>query len=119
MQEYDKKNELKEEYVINCEVRIKKLLSLAGLNSDKDFKLYIDAVKMKYGGGYSIKLARNTDEVFVNSYNPDWTLEWKHLYPAMFRFFLQLQYITEHYMEDDIGTMDMFINALKNGSGSL
>ena len=51
MQEYDKKNELKEEYVINCEVRIKKLLSLAGLNSDKDFKLYIDAVKMNYGGG--------------------------------------------------------------------
>ena len=87
MQEYVKKNELKEEYVINCEVRIKKLLSLAGLNSDKDFKLYIDAVKMNYGGGYSIKLARNTDEVFVNSYNPDWTLEWKHLYPAMFRFF--------------------------------
>lgn len=53
MQKYNKKNESKEKYAVNREVRIKKLLSIADLNTEEDFKLYIDAVKMNYGG-YSI-----------------------------------------------------------------
>ena len=75
MQEYNKKNESKEEYAMNHEVRIKKLLSLVGLITEEDFKLYIDAVKMN-SGGYSIILTRDIDEVFFNSYNPEWTLAW-------------------------------------------
>ena len=54
---------------MNSEVRIKKLLSIAGLNTEEDFKLYIDTVKMNYGE-YSIISTRDIDEVFVYSYNP-------------------------------------------------
>ena len=46
---------------------------IAGLNTEEDFKLYIDVVKMNYGG-YFIILTRDVEEVFVESYNPEWTL---------------------------------------------
>ena len=48
---------------------------VAGLNTEEDFKLYIDVVKMNYGG-YFILLTRDVEEVFVESYNPEWTLAW-------------------------------------------
>ena len=48
---------------------------VAGLNTEEDFKLYIDVVKMNYGG-YFIILTRDVEEVVVESYNPEWTLAW-------------------------------------------
>ena len=105
---------------MNREARIKKLLSIAGLNTEEDFKLYIDTVKMNYGE-YSIISTRYIDEAFVHSYNPEWTLAWNGNTDIQLclDFFAIIRYITEHYTKDDTGTMDMLENALKNGLGSV
>ena len=109
---------------MNCGVRIKKLLSIPSLNTEEDFKLYIDVVTMNYGC-YLIILARDTDEVFVNSYNPKWNLAWnRNINIQLCLAFLQLyniisQNITEYYTKDDAWTVDMLVNTLKDGLWSL
>ena len=105
---------------MNCGVRIKKLLSIPSLNTEEDFKLYIDVVTMNYGS-YLIILARDTDEVFVNSYNPKWNLAWNgNINIQLCLAFLQLyniisQNITEQYTKYDAWTVDMLVNTLKDG----
>ena len=46
-----------------------------GLKTDDDYDLYIRALKSAKGG-FSIIIERDIDEIFVNSYNPEWILAW-------------------------------------------
>ena len=74
--EYPKDQDITEEdYRLNRRKRILKLLSLAKLETDEDVQLYEDALKYSTSG-YSVVLERDVDEIFVNSYNPEWARAW-------------------------------------------
>ena len=49
-------------------------MRLAGLEDD-NFDFYLDAL-MHSKKGYQIIPARDIDEIFVNSYNPEWAANW-------------------------------------------
>ena len=66
----DRDKESREDYVTNRDIRIKKVLKLAGLETQEDFDLYVEAL-LASNGGYSILLERDIDELYVNSYNPE------------------------------------------------
>ena len=68
---YDKKNETKEEYNINRKQRIIKLLEVAQV----DEETYYTALKYS-SAGYSYHQERDLDEIYINSYNPEWLRAW-------------------------------------------
>ena len=113
----DKKNELREDYKRNRKVRILKVLNLAGLKTQDDYDLYISALEFS-GSGYSILLERDIDEMYVNSYNPEWARAWNgnHDLQICLDYFAVITYITEYYTKDDTGTMTILIDALKNST---
>lgn len=62
---------------------------------------------MNYGG-YFIILTRDVEEVFVESYNPEWTLAWNgntDIQLCLYIFFAVITY----YTNNDTGTMDMLV----------
>ena len=62
----NKENESRDEYVENREIRIKKVLNMAGLSTEVEYQTYLDALATcQYG--YSILLERDIDERYVNS----------------------------------------------------
>ena len=67
----DKELECRKDFEKNREIRIKKVLNFAGLNTEEDFDMYLEALEFSQGG-YSVLLERDIDEMFVNSYNPEW-----------------------------------------------
>ena len=104
----DRDKESREEYVKNREIRIKKLLNLAGLKTEDDFELYVEALQAS-NGGYSILLERDIDELYVNSYNPEWARAWNGNTDLQIclDYFAVITYITEYYTKDDSGTMSL------------
>ena len=44
---------------------------MAGLKTQADYDLYEEALQAS-NGGFSIILERDIDELYVNSYNPEW-----------------------------------------------
>ena len=115
MADFNKDEESKEEYLRNRELRIKRLLFMAGLKSEEDLELYTRALKSTRGG-YNIIMERDIDEVFVNSYNPEWILAWNGNMDLQvcLDYFAVITYITEYYSKDDSGTMQILIDAMKN-----
>jgi len=71
MSKYNKKEENKEEYNINRKRRILELLKKAEVSEDE----YIEALSWSRNG-YSIHLKRDIDEIYINSYDPEWTRAW-------------------------------------------
>ena len=110
----NKSNESRDEYVKNRKERIKKILALAGLNTEDDLQLYVEALQTSKSG-YSIILERDIDELYVNSYNPEWARAWNgnHDLQICLDYFAVITYITEYYCKDDSGTMKALITALK------
>ena len=108
-------NENRDEYEVNREVRIKKVLNLAGLNTQEDYNLYISALQASTSG-YSIILQRDINEMYVNSYNPEWARAWNgnHDIQICLDYFAVITYITEYFTKDDTGTMKFLLEALKN-----
>ena len=111
----NRRNEKREEYVKNREKRIKKVLNLAGLKTEEEYGLYIAALETRTSG-YSIILQRDLDEMYVNSYNPEWARAWNgnHDLQICLDYFAVITYITEYYTKDDTGTMTLLLEALKN-----
>ena len=114
MSDYDKNSESQIEYTVNREIRIKRLLAKAGYDSEEDFELYLKALAYSKSG-FSIILQRDIDEIFVNSYNPEWILAWNGNIDLQIclDFFAVITYITEYFIKDDTGTMEYLMNALK------
>lgn len=106
--EYDKN-----EYEINRKKRIQEILKLVGLNKT-NFHTYLDALKITTAG-YSIIQARDIDEIFVNSYNPEWAEAWNGNtdLQVTLDYYSVITYISEYYTKDDTGTMKVLIDALK------
>ena len=115
MKDYDKDGESKQEYEQNREKRVKKLLSYAGLKTEEDWKLYVDALSVS-SSGYSIIMVRDIAEMFINSYNPEWILAWNGNMDIQIclDYFAVIVYITEYFLKDDTGTMSVLIEAIKN-----
>ena len=67
MKKYNKETESREEYKINREKRIKELLDIANVEYDD----YVEALSWSRAG-YSVHLQRDIDEIYINSYNPEW-----------------------------------------------
>ena len=92
----------KELYESNRKKQIVKLLNLADLHTEKEIQLYEDAL-MFSTPGYSIVLERDLDELFVNSYNPEWARAWNGNtdLQVCLDFFAVITYITEYFTKDD------------------
>ena len=105
----------KELYESNRKKRIVKLLNLAELHTEEEIQLYEDALKFSTPG-YSIVLERDLDELYVNSYSPEWARAWNGNtdLQVCLDFFAVITYITEYYTKDDTGMMSKLIEMLKN-----
>ena len=71
MAKYNKKEETKGQYFTNRKKRILDLLERAEV-SEND---YLEALSWSRAG-YSIHLKRDIDEIFINSYDPEWIRAW-------------------------------------------
>ena len=113
----DMKNEDRDEYERNREERVKKVLNLAGLKTQEEYDHYISALESSTSG-YSIILQRDINEIYVNSYNPEWARAWNgnHDLQICLDYFAVITYITEYYTKDDTGTMKILIEALKSSN---
>ena len=111
MKQYNKKSETKEEYRINRKQRILQLLEKAEVAPSD----YIEALSWSRAG-YSVHLKRDLDEIYINSYNPEWLRAWDgniDIQPC-FDFFGIITYVTEYFMKDDTGTMELLKQVLEN-----
>ena len=88
---------------------------MAGLKTEEDYKNYELALQMS-PSGYTVILERDIDEMYVNSYNPEWARAWNgnHDIQICLDYFGIITYITEYFTKDDTGTMTLLIDALKN-----
>ena len=94
MSKYQKDNETKEEYEINRKKRILELLGIANVNEDE----YLEALKYSKAG-YSVVLKRDLDEIYINSYNPEWIEAWDGNidFSICLNYYAVLTYITEYF----------------------
>merc|ERR1712055_40468 len=115
----NRSSETRDEYVKNRETRIKNVLNLAGLKSQKDYDLYVEALETS-SGGYSIILERDIDELYVNSYNPEWARAWNGNTDLQIclDYFAVITYITEYYTKDDTGTMTLLLKSLQDSNAT-
>ena len=67
MSKYQKDKESKEEYETNRKKRILELLEIANVTESE----YVEALKYSKAG-YGVVLKRDLDELYINSYNPEW-----------------------------------------------
>ena len=104
MANYDKKGETKEQYEVNRKKRILELLAVAEV-SESD---YIQALNYSRAG-YSVHLKRDLDEIYINSYDPEWIRAWNGNIDKQpcFDFFGVITYVTDYFMKDDTGTMEI------------
>ena len=109
------KAETREEYKKNRKNRIKMLLYLAGYKNEDDLNLYKDALTYSSNKGYSVILERDVNEMYINSYNPEWVIAWNgntDLQPC-FDYFAVITYITEYFTKDDTGLIVKLTEMLK------
>ena len=104
MDEYDKDNETKAEYIVNREKRIKKLCHLAEVS----YEDYIKALSISKLG-YSVVLQRDLDEIYNNPYNIEWLRAWDGNMDiqVVLDYFAVITYVTDYYSKDDTGTMEI------------
>ena len=102
-------------FKLNREKRINRLLDIAGLKTEEEKVLYEEALQYS-SSGYSIILERDLDEIWINSYNPEWALAWNgnHDIQLCLDFFAIITYITEYFMKDDTGMIAKLNDAIKS-----
>ena len=90
------------------------MLNLAGLTTQEDYQNYLDALSTSQFG-YSVVLERDIDELYINSYNPEWARAWNGNtdLQVCLDFFAVITYITEYYTKDDTGTISLLFKALE------
>ena len=90
------------------------LLTLSGYGKDEDLQLYEDALTYSKKG-FSIILERDVNEMYINSYNPEWARAWDgntDIQPC-FDFFAVITYITDYFCKDDTGLMVKLTDLIK------
>jgi hypothetical protein len=116
---YDREKEALDKalYETNRELRIKELLYMAGLETDEDWNLYLEALQYSKSG-FSVVMARDLDEINVNSFNPEWLLAWDGNLDLQIclDYFAVITYVTDYFTKDDTGTMQILRDALKNAN---
>ena len=70
--------------------------------------------------GFTVVMARDIDECYVNSYNPEVTRAWggNTDFQICLDFFAIVTYITEYYAKDDTGIVKTLVNTLKASQSS-
>ena len=65
--------------------------------------------------GYSVHYKRVTDEIMVNTYNPEWIAAWNGNmdFQLCLDYFAVITYISDYYAKDDSGTMKVLQEAVK------
>ena len=94
--------------------RIDAVLYKAGLKTEADKQMYQEALSYS-SAGYTIIMARDIDELFVNSYNPEITRAWDGNtdFQICLDFYAIITYITEYYTKDDTGLVKVLVNTLR------
>ena len=66
--------------------------------------------------GYSYHQKRDIDEIYINSYDPEWILAWNGNIDKQpcFDFFGVITYTTEYFSKDDTGTMEVLKQVVDN-----
>ena len=97
--------------------RINAVLDKAGFISDEDKKCYYEALSYS-SSGYAVVMARDIDELMVNSYNPEITLLWDGNtdFQFCFDFYAIITYITEYFTKDDTGVTKTMVDAIKEAN---
>ena len=105
--------------------RLNKLLEKADIPGDGQEKNanYEKALSLSYGArGYEVVLKRDTDEIFINNYNPEYLMAWDSNMDIQvcLDYFAIITYILDYKMKDESGTLDKVTKALKeDASGGL
>ena len=113
--------ELRKEYDIKGieKERLNKLLSEAdipGEGEEEKLANYEKALSLSHGGrGYEVILKRDTDEIFINNYNPEYLIAWDSNIDVQvcLDYFAIITYILDYKMKDESGTLDEITKALK------
>ena len=94
--------------------RIDAILAKAGLTTEEEKKKYKEALEYS-SSGYTIIMARDIDELWVNSYNPEITRAWNGNtdFQICLDFYAIITYITEYFTKDDSGVVKILVNTLK------
>ena len=97
--------------------RIDSVLIRAGLIGEEGKKRYRDALAQS-SAGYSVVMARDIDELMVNSYNPEITRAWNGNtdFQICLDFYAIITYITEYYAKDDTGIFKILVSTLKESN---
>ena len=76
--------------------------------------MYVDALRFS-SSGYSLVMARDIDELWVNSYNPEITIVWDGNtdFQFCFDFYAIIAYISEYFTKDDTGVVKTLTATLK------
>ena len=101
MGKFNKEEESKEEYIENRSKRIDILLELAGSNDTE----YLKALRSAAKKGYTVLLARDIDEGYINPFIPEWLEAWDgniDTQPCL-DFFGVITYVTDYLTKDDTG----------------
>ena len=111
MRNHKKQEESKEEHKKNIELRIKELCRIACV----DYHEYLKALGSSKSG-YSIVQQRDLDEMYINSYNPEWIRAWNGNMDIqiVLDYFAVITYVTDYYSKDDTGTMEVIKAALQH-----
>ena len=109
MGQYNKEAETKDEHVTNRRARIEQVCQIAKVTMEE----YLKALGTSKSG-YSIVLQRDLDELFINSYNPEWIRAWNGNMDIqiVLDFFAVITYVTDYYSKDDTGTLEVIKAAL-------
>ena len=94
--------------------RINSVLDRAGLIGEEGKQRYRDALSQS-SAGYTVVMARDIDELMVNSYNPEITRAWNGNtdFQICLDFYAIITYITEYYAKDDTGIFKVLVSTLK------
>ena len=94
--------------------RIDSVLNRAGLTGEEGKQRYRSALAQSFAG-YTVVMARDIDELMVNSYNPEISRAWNGNtdFQICLDFYAIITYITEYYAKDDTGIFKVLVNTLK------
>ena len=98
--------------------RLKMVLDEAkiqGNTFDEQNKRYEEALSVSLKKGYAVLVKRDVDEIFTNTYNPEWIKSWNANMDMQFcmDFFAIITYVTDYYMKDESGILPFIREALK------
>merc|ERR1712218_162011 len=93
--------------------RIKEVCQRAGV----DYDSYLKALAVS-GDGYTYHLARDIDEIFINSFNVEWLRAWNGNMDLQVTldFFAVITYITDYFTKGEPAVINAMMEAVKDNS---